>query len=418
MQPSMAADPGVEAVIRTALDRLAGDLPALGIALSGGGDSVALMHVIAGWAGGRRIMAATVDHRLRPDSTAEAEAAGRAATALGITHTILHWGHDRAGDTDSGNLMAQARDARLRLLSAWAQANELPAIALGHTRDDQAETVVMRMLRGSGVDGMAGMAEWRDAFGVRWLRPMLGVGRDALRDWLRARDIGWVDDPSNNNADFDRIRIRRALTELDVDRSALAMVASNLTEVRATLAHYAAEVSFDATADRGRLTLPRGPFRRAPAEIQRRILIAAARWVSGADYPPRRATALHAVRALDANSRVTLDGALISPDGDRLQVTREPAAALRAPPSPGPVWDNRWRIDGLEPGQTITALGEEALADQSWRLSGLPRDDAIASPAIRQEGRLIAAPLIRATPGITCLPLRGIEEFRRLIRHG
>lgn len=416
------ADRDVEAIIRRALDRLAGDLPALGIALSGGGDSVALMQIIARWADGRRIMAATVDHALRAGSDAEAEAAGAAAAALGIAHQILRW--DRPppsgdGGKPTGNLMAQARDARLRLMAGWAQENDLPAVALGHSRDDQAETVVMRLLRGSGVDGMAGMADWRDAFGVRWLRPMLGVGRDELRDWLTTKDIGWIDDPSNANPEFDRIRIRRTLSELDVDRSALAMVAANLTEVRATLAHYAAEVAHEAVADRGRLTLPRGPFRRAPAEIQRRILIAAARWVTGADYPPRRATVLHALRALDAGSRVTLDGTIISPDGDRLQITREPAAALRAPRSAGPVWDNRWRVEGLEPGQLIGALGDEALADLSWRLSGLPRDDAAASPAIRDaEGNLVAAPLIRAHPGITCLPLRNTEEFRRLIRHG
>ena len=163
------ADPAF--CIHAALDRLAGDLPAMGIAVSGGGDSVALMHMVAEWARGRRIMVATVDHGLRPESAAEARQVSRAARALGLPHATLLWQRG----TETGNLMANARDARLRLLSGWAQRNNLSAVALGHTADDQAETLLMRLARGSGIDGLASMAEWRDRFGIRWLRPMLGA---------------------------------------------------------------------------------------------------------------------------------------------------------------------------------------------------------------------------------------------------
>ena len=391
----------------------------LAVAFSGGADSTALLLACAQrWPG--QVHAWHIHHGLQAAADDFERHCVRLCQRLGVPLQVRRVdAQAAAGDSPED----AARRARYKAFDALALTQQAQAaiktVVIAQHADDQAETVVMRLLRGSGVDGMAGMAEWRDAFGVRWLRPMLGVGRDELRDWLTTKGIGWIDDPSNANPEFDRIRIRRTLSELDVDRSALAMVAANLTEVRATLAHYAAEVAHEAVADRGRLTLPRGPFRRAPAEIQRRILIAAARWVTGADYPPRRATVLHALRALDAGSRVTLDGTIISPDGDRLQVTREPAAALRAPRSAGPVWDNRWRVEGLEPGQLIGALGDEALADLSWRLSGLPRDDAAASPAIRDaDGNLVAAPLIRAHPGITCLPLRNTEEFRRLIRHG
>ena len=149
----MIRDPAAR--IRSALDRLAGDLPALGLAVSGGGDSIALMHVAAEWAQGRRIMVATVDHGLRDGSAAEAEEVARAARALGLSHAVLLWRRD----TQVGNLMAQARDARLRLLSGWARRNDLPAVALGHTADDLAETLLMRLARGSGVDGLSAMAE-------------------------------------------------------------------------------------------------------------------------------------------------------------------------------------------------------------------------------------------------------------------
>lgn len=406
----MSRDPA--ALIRSALDRLAGDLPALGLAVSGGGDSMALMQVAAEWAQGRRVMVATVDHGLREGSAAEAEDVARAARALGLPHAILLWRRD----TQVGNLMAQARDARLRLLSGWARRNDLPAVALGHTADDLAETLLMRLARGSGVDGLAAMAEWRDAFEMRWLRPMLGAGRAELRDWLAARDIGWIDDPTNDNADYDRIRARQAIAALGLDVSGLARSAAHIAEARDALADYAALVSAETAFDRGSLILPRGPLRDAPPEIRRRILVAAVRWVTGADYPPRRAALLHALEAVLAQGRVTLDGALISPTGAGLRVTREAAAALRAPAVAEGPWDRRWQVAGLRPGQRVAALGSQALARLPWRDSGLGRDEAAASPAIWQEGALIAAPLLREHPGVVLRPLRGAADFRRLVK--
>ncbi|MFN4061637.1 MAG: tRNA lysidine(34) synthetase TilS [Paracoccus hibiscisoli] len=402
----------VAALIRSALDRLAGDLPALGLAVSGGGDSVALMQVAAEWAQGRRVMVATVDHGLREGSDAEAEDVARAARALGLPHAILLWRRD----TQAGNLMAQARDARLRLLSGWARRNELPAVALGHTADDLAETLLMRLARGSGVDGLSAMADWRDAFDMRWLRPMLGAGRAELRDWLRARDVGWIDDPTNDNADYDRVRARQAIAALGLDVSGLARSAAHIAEARDALAEYAALVSKETEFDRGSLILPRGPLRDAPPEIRRRILVAACRWVTGADYPPRRATLIHALEAVLAQGRVTLDGAMISPTGSGLRVTREAAAALRAPAVADGPWDRRWRVAGLEPGQRLAALGVDALSRLPWRDSGLLRDEAAASPAIWQDGALIAAPLLRDHPGIALRPLRGAADFRRLVK--
>lgn len=406
---AVAEDPADR--IRAALDRLAGDLPALGIAVSGGGDSVSLMHVAAGWARGRKVMIATVDHGLRNGSAAEARKVARAARALKLPHATLLWQRE----TEAGNLMASARDARLRLLSAWAQRNGLGAVALGHTADDLAETLMMRLARGSGIDGLASMAEWRDAFGTRWLRPMLGAGRAELRDWLRAQGIGWIDDPSNDNEDFERVRIRKAIAALGLDTAALARAAGHIGEARDALSHYAARAAGDAVVENGTITLTRRAFRDAPSEIRRRLLVASCRWITGADYPPRRATVLHALNAVAAGSRVTLDGALIEPEGDRLRIMREPASASRAAISDGPLWDDRWEIEGLRRGQTVSALGMAALAQFPWRGSGLTRDEAAASPAIREDDRLVAAPLLRSTPPYRAWPLRRTADFRRLV---
>ncbi|MFC3168449.1 tRNA lysidine(34) synthetase TilS [Paracoccus fontiphilus] len=403
--------PGPALRIHAALDRLAADMPAIGVAVSGGGDSVALMHMAAEWGRGRRIMVATVDHGLRPESAAEARQVGRAARALGLSHATLLWQRE----TEAGNLMANARDARLRLLAGWAQRNGLSAVLLGHTADDQAETLLMRLARGSGIDGLASMAEWREAFGTRWLRPMLGAGRQELRDWLRMRGIAWADDPSNENEDFDRIRIRKAIGAMGLDVAALARAANHIGEARDALSHYAAHAARDAIIHNGSVTLPRRAYGDAPPEIRRRLIVAACRWITGADYPPRRNTVLHALNAIATGHRVTLDGALIEPAGDRIRLMREAAAALRAPDSQGETWDNRWKIIGLKSDQHVAALGMGQVARVKWRLSGLGRDEAAATPAIWEGDRLIAAPLIRAAAPYDVRPLRGAADFHRLV---
>lgn len=406
----MTADPAAQ--VRAALDRLAGDLPALGLAVSGGGDSVALMHAAVGWAQGRRLMVATVDHGLRAESAAEAQAVGQAAQDLGLSHVTLRWDRGAAG----GNLMAQARDARLRLLADWARQNDLPAVALGHTADDLAETLVMRLARGSGIDGLAGMADWRDALGMRWLRPMLGLGRVELREWLAAQDIGWIDDPTNDNPDFERVRARKVIAALGLDVEGLARSARHIAEARDALADFALAVTVGAVADGGSLSLPRQPFRDAPPEIRRRLLVAACRWITGADYPPRRAALLHAMQAVMAQARVTLDGTMIQADGDRLRIIREPAAALRAGAAAGAVWDRRWRIADLPADHHVAALGYGPLPGAGWRESGLSRDEAAASPAVWHGKNLIAAPLLREHQAFAIRPLRDAADFRRLVK--
>ena len=142
----------------------------LGVAVSGGGDSVALLLMLATVARGRPLAAVTVDHGLRPESGDEAAAVEALCAARGIPHATLRWN----GWDGAGNLQDRARQARRTLIGAWARANGIGAVALGHTLDDQAETFLMRLARGSGVDGLSGMAPATRAEGVLWLRPLLG----------------------------------------------------------------------------------------------------------------------------------------------------------------------------------------------------------------------------------------------------
>lgn len=405
----MQTDPdALEAAAFAALDRLAGGLTGLGIALSGGGDSVALMHLAARWARGRniRLAAATVDHGLRPESAAEAATAGQAAAALGLDHAVLRW--DGSG---SGNLMDRARRARLRLLADWARAQGLAALALGHTRDDQAETLLMRLMRGAGIDGLSAMAPRREAEGMLWLRPLLDLGREDLRHWLRHIGASWVEDPTNDDPRFDRVRIRQAMTGLGLEAQALALSARHLAQARVALNDGLAPLLSTAGVRLGSLSLDGRGFAALPAEQRRRLILAGIAFVTGADYPPRRTGTEHALAELAAGRRVTLDGALLDP-GPRMLIHREAGAATGARLD-GDIWDNRWKISGLRATDRVGALADRVSAFD-WRAAGLTHLEAQALPAV-QRGDDLHCPAIAPQDGLVALPIRdsiGLIEYR------
>lgn len=417
----MAAEP--QAAVSTALDRLAGGLPALGIAVSGGSDSIALLHLAHEWARARgvRIEAATVDHRLRPEAAAEAAGVARRAKELCVPHAVLTWRHEDV----PGNVMDAARRARMRLLADWAGGRGLPAVALGHTQDDQAETLLMRLARGAGLDGLSGMAPSRHQQGTLWLRPMLELRRQALRDWLTGRGIGWVDDPSNEDPAYQRVRMRQAIAALDLPVEALARSAANLAEARAALAEAAVATACGTQADRGMLRLPRQVMEAGP-EITRRLVVAALRWVTGADYPPRGADVARLIALLAAGGQGTLDGVIVRTRGGMVEVIREPAAAARSGRGTVPrdhgagrtasevLWDRRWRLTGLPGDAVVTAAGEAALAGRDWRAAGLPRAALASSPAVIL-GEKAILPLLDPSP-VGALPLRGADDFLAILR--
>ena len=185
------------------------------VAVSGGGDSMALLnacHQVArdGTIPGRRLIAATVDHGLRAGSDREAREVGSFCAALGVQHEILTW----TGEKPATGMQAAARLARYRLLAGLCARAGAIGVATAHTRDDQAETVAMRAERQAGdghARGLAGMASATLFDASCWiLRPFLSLGRDELRQWLCERRVGWIEDPSNEDERFERVRVRRS----------------------------------------------------------------------------------------------------------------------------------------------------------------------------------------------------------------
>lgn len=377
----------------------------VGVAVSGGGDSVALLMLLRE-SGARELAAVTVDHSLRPESVAEAQAVARLCSRISVPHTILHW----ENLTTSGNLQSAARDARQRLIGEWAAGRGIASVALGHTLDDQAETFLLRLARGSGIDGLSAMIKLRRQGGLLWVRPLLGARRHALRDFLTNEEVTWADDPSNEDQRFDRVRARAVLpllAPLGLGPERLAATAEAMGRARIALKAATASLAADALEEgqAGDLSLDPGPILKAPEEISLRLLGGALTWVAGARYGPRLGPlkdVLAAVIAGGVGHGRTIHGCVLRERNGRVVILREPAHAAPPVPLASSRWDGRWEVSGSSVADAeIGALGAEGLAALGdWRATGLAREALLTTPAIRQAGRLLAAPVIRPVPGL------------------
>jgi tRNA(Ile)-lysidine synthase len=292
----------------------------LGVAVSGGGDSMALLH--AARAAGLALRAATVDHGLRAGSRAEAEAVGRNCVALAVPHEILTWDPRPV----HGNLQARARAARYGLLAAWATARGLAAVAVAHTQDDQAETVVMALARAGGVDALAAMPARWEAGGVTFLRPFLHLSRGALRGWLTARGIGWAEDPSNADRRFERVRVRQAMEALGaagVSAAALARTAAIMAEVRGALEVQMTQALKGVAEDAQGVLVPVALLGALPAEVRRRVLADCLCRVAGRADPPRGAALARLTDRVLAGQGGTLHGARLTVAEGRVRIVPE-----------------------------------------------------------------------------------------------
>lgn len=392
----------------------------LGVALSGGGDSVALLVLLADWAQGRGVSlhAATVDHGLRAESAQEACAAADLAQRFGASHDTLHW----QGRTARGNLQDAARRARRGLIADWAKTLEIPAVALGHTLDDQAETLLLRLARGSGVDGLAAMRPVHRARGLVWLRPLLDVSRASLRDELTARDIGWTEDPSNADLRFDRVRARKALATLSalgIDAAGLAATAARMARARAALEHVTQEAARRHCAVvAGDVLIERAGLAALPEEIRDRLLAHALCWVASAEYRPRLKALHRLLEGLDGARPATLHGCRVLVQGPHLRITREARAVAECRAAPGQDWDRRWVVFPSESraldarGLEVRALGAEGLAQcPDWRETDLPRASLLAAPALWRGATLVAAPVAGLGNGWCARLVHGEEDF-------
>ena len=389
--------------------------PTLAVAVSGGADSMALAILANRWARQRsgKIVALTVDHGLRAGSRAEAKEAHRRLTGLGIGCTLLVW----RGDKPKSGIQAAARDARYGLMAQWCRRHGVLHLLVAHHREDQAETILHRLARTSGVDGLAGMAAIHELPDIRVLRPCLSIPRDRLRAVLLKHKIDWAEDPSNEDRGYARVRLRSLLPALaseGMDAAALSGTAHRMAGARAGLEADTADFlgAHAALFPEGYARFDRAAISAADPEIARRVLIALLTTIGGNIYPPRHAsleTLCDDIRRQGGKAQRsrarTLGGCRIIPAGADFLICREAGRCevLTASPGARVMWDQRFIVrlprDGSSPvgSYTIKSLGETGWAAMRPKITGpmagyLPKPVRLALPAIHKRGRIVAVP--------------------------
>ena len=333
------ADAAVADGEANALFRGLEDLPGLVLAVSGGPDSTALLVLAARWAKrlkrAPKLVAVTIDHGLRPEAAREAAVVKQLARRLGVPHRTLRW---RGAKPQSG-LQEAARRARYELLAQVATRLRFAHILTAHTLDDQAETVLFRLARGSGLFGLTGMAHaaplplngMREIFLVR---PLLHIPKARLVATLAAECIAYAEDPSNRDPRFTRTRLRTlmpALAREGLDARGLARLAARLRRAESTI-QVAVQAARSALApppwpQHGPIAFATAPFAGLPAEVGLRLLGEAVAH-AGDEGPVELAkleSLYEALRQARSRLRRTLAGALITLDRDYLRVERAPA---------------------------------------------------------------------------------------------
>ena len=417
-----------------ALDCLFGGLigsPAAGVALavSGGSDSTALMVLFAEWlAEAQRspaeVFVLTVDHALRAQSGAEAERVAQMAAHLGFRHAILPW----VGAKPKTGVQAAARAARYRLLTGFMAAKGLRLLLTAHTADDQAETLLRRLARGSGLDGLAAMAPVARLAAptpggvpeILLARPLLGVGKAPLKAILVARGVPWIEDESNTALAFERSRWRAAgatLSPLGLTGDSLALSARRLQRARAALEWALAQFcSVEAGRYRvdpcGFIHIDAEAWRALPGELKVRVLgkgIAAAGG-SGDPVPLAKLEALAETLAVCGTAgRWTLARTAIRAAPGLIVLEREPGRRrwpeLVLAPGERALWDGRFWV-AAEPklgfSVAVRALGPAGLAGLRRQLAlpgGVSSATLRALPGIWRETVLLAVPSLAFPPG-------------------
>lgn len=395
----------------------------LGVAVSGGGDSVALLAVLVPFARAHDVdlHVITVDHGLRPEAKAEISYVGELCVRWSLHHHVAEW----TGWQGQGNFQAAAREGRYDLMARWAADRGLTHIALGHTADDQAETFLMRLARGAGVDGLSAMAPRRISRGITWIRPFLKVERAALRDFLKSEALLWCEDPSNENRNYQRIKARDALTALGtlgVSVESLVQVTHNMAKAREALSWQTFIAARDMVKIRnGIIAIDKRGFQAQPEEIGRRLLAHSIQWVSGSAYRPRGPTLARALAAVRTGTTTTLNGCQISVNCGIVWVFREYNAVRDVACNAGEIWDDRWRMSGPRDDRylVVRALGFEALNNvENWRDTGLPRAALASAPAVWYDNELIAAPLATNDAKWNAERVDGVDTyFAALLSH-
>ncbi len=384
------------------LDGLSYHPDTLGVAVSGGSDSLSLLYLIDAWSNKKnlKIVILTVDHNLRNGSADEALYVGELCNKLGLIHKTLFWDHEDI----EGNLSASAREARYRLMQ-----NSIPSDAIlitGHTLDDQAETFLMRLRRGSGVDGLASMAEQSYLSfgndGITIFRPLLDFERQTLRKVLKFYKVDWIEDPTNNDRSFERVRVRDLLArfvEIGIDKNTIGRTALLMQSAKTALNHFASDCYEKfGSCDNGDIIFDFSEFSKQPLDVKRRLISAAQKWISNQKYRPRLSQVDALINSLDEKVTFSGSGTICYFHNNSIRITREANACVcEIEASNDVIFDRRWKLIALENCKdlTIKCLGEDGYTFLEPGIrKKIPYKTIIALPALFNDTNLINFPFI------------------------
>ena len=324
----------------------------IGLAVSGGGDSMAMLHLASEWANVKKkvIKVVTVNHNLRNEAKKEAIFTREFVKKLGHNHTILEW----KKLSDGGNLQAEASFARKKLISNWAKLNNIKTVLVAHTLDDQVETILMRFTRGSGVDGLVGMKKILKLKGIFWFRPLLTISRDDLRKFLKIKKIQWIEDPTNEDRKYLRVKARDVILQLQqfgINTDLVINTSIRMENARRVLNDVATEAfnKYVTLKNWGDVEVNREIFNSFREDTFLRILAGIIKGISGSIYRPRYKDLINFTEAIiNKNFKArTLCGVLVRAMNEKKIVfRREPSFPFFVSDlqSKEFIWDGRWQI--------------------------------------------------------------------------
>jgi len=365
-----------------------GHAPHILAGVSGGPHSLALVLLLRDWAAARggTCIPAIIEHGLRPDSAAEADGVARMLAGQGLAPRIVPLG--LAGGSA---VQHRAREARMAALLSLACEMGASWVALGHHQGDQAETLVLRALAGSGPSGLASMAPARATAAALILRPLLGQAPARLEAVVAAHGLVPVRDPSNHDWRFSRVRLR-CVVEDAAPALAHAARAFAIRRIQGEAAQAARLAACTTLHPEGFARIDLTAL--GQDSVAGAALATLVRLLGAGRYPPNAC----AIRALLARGQGTLGGVQLARDG---VLAREVASlAAPVPAEAGRLWDGRWRVESAIPGGEIGALGADVprIALPRW----MPARVACGLPALRRNGMLVAVPSL----GYGCVGIR------------
>jgi len=297
----------------------------IAVGVSGGGDSMALAHMVCVWAveHDKQIHLLTVNHNLRDYALAEAERVGEWVKNFpNATHHILTWNYD---NNPEAAVMEQARNARYDLMHDYCVENDIQTLCIAHHADDNLETFLFRLAKGSGLDGLTGMREWVDFKDIQIYRPLLNMTHDDLIEYCLKNRIDWIEDPSNRDEKYARPRLRNALADEGLDAKRFAKTVSRLSRAQDAL-NWMVETAINTVTLKNEGEIDFEELMHFPIDIQIRTLQKTIADVGNVthSYPPKLERIEGILATIKPSKSATLHGCVLSlsKDGNTLEIKR------------------------------------------------------------------------------------------------